>query len=391
MTVTIGARLMRFASSTSVKSSSLAASETAPSAPSSVPSPDVARTGSATSYPSSPATSAAVSRSMSWLIVAKIPLLMSSRITSAGLTPNRSASSLTVMVAGSSIAPRSRGSTVWTLAPANAPSRRGGLRGPRRPRVPLLLLATGPSSDVVGRDGRGERIQERRRDRGLEDPREGSPLDGGGDAISIATDVGAPAGRAPGVVGAHGPVRRPNDAQQVALVACGPAGNARPRRGAPNRRPRPVSRPSLTEVGGGAPRRHPPEVYDTTSSVVGFLARARGVFGAAGSAAAVAVRARGFFSATADAAASAGAAATTGSVASSDSVASAFFVRARGFFAAAGLAAAAIGSPPASATAGSAAAASISAPAGPAAPAVSAAFASAAPTAPPLSMGQPVR
>src|SRR5262245_60581708 len=78
---------------------------------------------------------------MSWLIVAKMPLLISSRITSAGLTPRRSASSLTVIVAGSSTAPRSRGSATWTAVWANAPSRRWGLRGPRRPRVPLLLRA----------------------------------------------------------------------------------------------------------------------------------------------------------------------------------------------------------------------------------------------------------
>ena len=89
-----------------------------------------------------------MSRSISWLIVAKIPLLISSRMTSAGLTASRSASSLTVMVAGSSMGPRSRGSATWTGPPPNAPSRRGGLRGPRRPRVPLLLLATGSSFGV---------------------------------------------------------------------------------------------------------------------------------------------------------------------------------------------------------------------------------------------------
>ena len=48
---------------------------------------------------------------MSWLIVAKMPLLISSRMMSAGLTPSSSASSLTVIVPGSSIAPRSRGSS----------------------------------------------------------------------------------------------------------------------------------------------------------------------------------------------------------------------------------------------------------------------------------------
>ncbi len=40
-----------------------------------------------------------------------------------------------------------RGSATCTLLLVNAPSRRGGLRGPRRPRVPLLLLATGSSFD----------------------------------------------------------------------------------------------------------------------------------------------------------------------------------------------------------------------------------------------------
>ena len=36
------------------------------------------------------------------------------------------------------------GSTTCTAPGAKAPARRGGLRGPRRPRVPLLLLAIGP-------------------------------------------------------------------------------------------------------------------------------------------------------------------------------------------------------------------------------------------------------
>ena len=98
-----------------------------------------ASSGSATSYPSSVATRDAVSRSMSWLIVAKIPLLISSRMTSAGFTSSSSASSLTVIVGGSVTAALSRGSA--TAVGEKPPSRRGGLRGPRRPRVPLLLLA----------------------------------------------------------------------------------------------------------------------------------------------------------------------------------------------------------------------------------------------------------
>ena len=79
-----------------------------------------AATTSATSKPSSPATSDAVSRSISWLMVAKMSLLMSSRITSAALTSSSSASSLTVIVAGSSIAPRSRGSRTCTPPGLNA-------------------------------------------------------------------------------------------------------------------------------------------------------------------------------------------------------------------------------------------------------------------------------
>src|ERR1035437_2700293 len=82
---------------------------------------------------------------MPWLMLAKMPLLISSRITSAGLTPNRSARSLTVTLDGSSMAARVRGSAV-AVAPCINPSRRIGLRGPRRPRVPLLLLATTISS-----------------------------------------------------------------------------------------------------------------------------------------------------------------------------------------------------------------------------------------------------
>src|SRR6476659_10785396 len=113
-------------------------------------------------------------------MVAKMPLLISSRMMSAGLTPSSSASSLTVIVPGSSIAPRSRGSSVWTPDPPNAPSRRGGLRGPRRPRVPLLLLATGSSFDDRVRvgDAPGQRIAQVGRDLGRQRPAEGALGDG---------------------------------------------------------------------------------------------------------------------------------------------------------------------------------------------------------------------
>src|SRR6188508_300133 len=123
-------------------------------------------------------------------MVAKIPLLISSRMMSAGLTPSSSASSLTVIVPGSSIGPRSRGSSVWTPAPLNVPSRRGGLRGPRRPRVPLLLLATGSSFDVVRGGPRVDAREERRRERGLERPSQGALGDGDGQAVGADADIG---------------------------------------------------------------------------------------------------------------------------------------------------------------------------------------------------------
>ena len=60
----------------------------------------------------------------------------------------------------------------------NAPSRRGGLRGPRRPRVPLLLLATGSSFDgrVSGIAARPTSVSRRsRRERGSRAPVRGRP------------------------------------------------------------------------------------------------------------------------------------------------------------------------------------------------------------------------
>src|SRR5690349_3768488 len=122
---------------------------------------------------------------MSWLIVAKMPLLISSRMTSATLTPSSSASSLTMIVVGSSIAPRSFGSTTWT-GDVNAPSRRGGLRGPRRPRVPLLLLATWSSfGGERGGGARSDVLHERRWERCFQRPAQGALLDGDGEAVRI--------------------------------------------------------------------------------------------------------------------------------------------------------------------------------------------------------------
>ena len=158
----------------------------------SAPSSSAAATGasaSAVSNPSSVATSDAVSRSISWLIVAKIPLLMSSRITSAGLTARTSASSLTVIVDGSTTALRSRGSATETgVKPP--PSRRCGLRGPRRPRVPLLLLAIRPL--LLGRHGFGVGMP---RFRGTAARRRGRPGSGRRARAAMPLSRGPPPGR----------------------------------------------------------------------------------------------------------------------------------------------------------------------------------------------------
>src|SRR6266550_5501329 len=143
---------------------------------------------------------------------------MSSRMMSATLTDSRSASSLTVIVPGNSIGPRSRGSATWTCD-ANAPSRRGGLRGPRRPRVPLLLLATG-SSFVNHRVWSGhERRTELGRNRCLERAPEGAALGGEGPTAGVATEVRTPAGPPAGFIDLHLAVRRPDDPHEVPLVA----------------------------------------------------------------------------------------------------------------------------------------------------------------------------
>src|SRR4051795_8389846 len=158
---------------------------------------------------------------MSWLIVAKIPLLISSRMMSAGLTPSSSASSLTVIVPGSSIAPRSRGSSVCTPPPANAPSRRGGLRAPRRPRVPLLLLATGFS--FGGRCCHGDALRQRRtqrfRERCLQRPTQGALRDGSVEAVGRAAHICAASGEASRLIGDDPPIGSSDDTQQVSLRA----------------------------------------------------------------------------------------------------------------------------------------------------------------------------
>ena len=117
---------------------------------------------------------------MSWLIVAKMPLLISSRMTSATLTDSSSASSLTVIVPGSSIAPRSRGSIVWTgdafwsVDAVACGARAGrGCRSYSLPRAPPWAVCVVDGSDTGLRE-------ERRWELGLERPAQGALGDGDG-------------------------------------------------------------------------------------------------------------------------------------------------------------------------------------------------------------------
>src|SRR3954447_23828142 len=214
---------------------------------------------------------------MSWLMVAKIPLLISSRMMSAGFVPSRSASSLTVIVAGSSIAARSVGSTTWTAPGVNAPVRRGGLRGPRRPRVPLLLRAMWPSFVVVdvrgagdgamgwfcggrrdlgdGGDGREAR-EETLGHRGFERVVRGALAGCEVPACRVATEIGAATGPPAALIEGDRAVRPSDDADEVALRAGRAAGDAAPL-GDPPRRGGPA--------GAGA------RAYDDTSSEVAAL------------------------------------------------------------------------------------------------------------------------
>src|SRR3954447_22954877 len=189
-----------------------------------------------------------------------MPLLISSRMMSAGLTPSSSASSLTVIVPGSSIAPRSRGSSVWTPAPPNAPSRRGGLRGPRRPRAPLLLLATRSSFDRhrlihvggvchLGPRQRGSHVG---RDRALERPAQAALRERCVEAGAGPADVSAAARRPSARVRDDVAGRCSNDTLQIAFRANGPARDAGP-----------IRRPTRRDRDGGA-------AYDATSSVDPF-------------------------------------------------------------------------------------------------------------------------
>src|ERR1035437_1711319 len=171
---------------------------------------------------------------MPWLMLAKMPLLISSRITSAGLTPNRSARSLTVTLDGSSMAARVRGSAV-AVAPCINPSRRIGLRGPRRPRVPLLLLATTISSHdparlpcPFGSAFSGDRHSQRSLERSFVQCRTS--------ALIAVTYIGPAAVHLAGRINHNPAVRSPHDTQELALLPRRPADDARSRRIAPWKR-----------------------------------------------------------------------------------------------------------------------------------------------------------
>src|SRR5258705_8967213 len=169
---------------------------------------------------------------INWLIVAKMPLLISSRMTSAGLTVRSSASSLTVIVAGSSIAPRSRGSATWTCPGTPLPSRRGGFLGPRLPRVPLLLRATSSSFASCRHHRRAgtECLTQLRRKRRPERSHEYAAPERGLPAGCVATEVRASAGDAARFINHQLAGRRPHDPNEVSLRPNRPTRDTRPAR-----------------------------------------------------------------------------------------------------------------------------------------------------------------
>src|ERR1035437_5547844 len=171
---------------------------------------------------------------MPWLMLAKMPLLISSRITSAGLTPNRSARSLTVTLDGSSMAARVRGSAV-AVAPCINPSRRIGLRGPRRPRVPLLLLATTISSYdrarlpcQVGSEFSRDRHPQRSLERSFVQCRTST--------LIVVAQICPAAIHLAGQIDHDPAIRSPNDTHKLTLLLRRPADDARSRRVAPRKR-----------------------------------------------------------------------------------------------------------------------------------------------------------
>src|SRR5712671_3108897 len=171
------------------------------------------------------------------------------------------------MVAGSSIAPRSRGSATWTCPGTPLPSRRGGFLGPRLPRVPLLLRATGSSfvsCHHLRRSG-SERLSQLHRKRCLERSPESAAPESGRPARAVPAEVGTPAGHAAGFVNHQFPARRPDDPNEFAL---------RPDR--PARHARSIRHP--TRNAGSSPPPYDEASPSPPAAAVAF--RARGFFGA---------------------------------------------------------------------------------------------------------------
>ncbi len=141
MTVTIGARVTSLVASSSVHNVGFPSPSPAPPGETrSCSLAAIAAARSATppsvaSNPSSAATRDAVSKSMAWLTVAKMPLRMSTLMISAQLTPSVSAKSFTVIELGSSTGPAGRtGACASSSAAPAAPVRLRCGRGPRRGR-----------------------------------------------------------------------------------------------------------------------------------------------------------------------------------------------------------------------------------------------------------------
>src|SRR6185369_1302831 len=96
------------------------------------------------------------------------------------------------------------------------------LRGPRRPRVPLLLRAIGSSPARGGH----ELVREVRGNGRFEGAAKPAATRGAGDARLVAAHVRAAAVRPTTRVIANRAVGRAHDPEQLALVAAGPAVDA---------------------------------------------------------------------------------------------------------------------------------------------------------------------
>ena len=224
------------------------------------------------------ATSDAVSRSMSWLMVAKMPLLISSRMTSAGLT----AEQLGELLDGDRAGQLDRAALARIERSGRRPARTRrrdaaacgaragrGCRSYSWPRAP-------PSIDRRDRSGSAaSAVAQVGRERGLERPAQGALARWRLSRHAVGpADVGAAAGqRGRSGRATTSPVGRPDDAHELAL-----------RRAPSGRRRRSASGPTRRDG------RRPTAAYDATSSVGVARPSCEARFGlAAGAAASAAV------------------------------------------------------------------------------------------------------